>query len=109
MTDGRRQPVLSPEQNGFARAMCKISRHMRIETSGKYAWRIDLYDDVGELLDESTRSGAVDGACEFTQQMLPALAKAVEHPDMTEELAEILSTRVVDVEYEISTDVSVRK
>lgn len=27
---------------------------------------------------------------------------------MTEELVEILSTRVVDVEYEISTDVSVR-
>ena len=31
--------------------------------------------------------------------MLPALERAVEHEDMTEELAEILSTRVVDVEY----------
>jgi hypothetical protein len=34
---------------------------------------------------------------------------AVEHPDMTEELAEILSTRVVDVEYEVSTGVSVHE
>jgi hypothetical protein len=34
--------------------------------------------------------------------MLPALAEAVEHEDMTKELAEILSTRAVDVEYEVS-------
>ena len=53
-------------------------------------------------------SGAVDGACEFTQAMLPALRRAVEHPDMTEELAEILSTRVVNVEYRVETGVSVR-
>ena len=40
---------------------------MRIETSGKYAWLTDLDDNVGDLLDENTRSGAVDGACEFTR------------------------------------------
>lgn len=80
---------------------------MRIETSGEYAWRIDLYDDVGGLLGENTRSGAVDGACEFTKQMLPALERAVEHPDMTEELAEVLSTRAVDVEYRVERGVSV--
>jgi hypothetical protein len=33
---------------------------------------------------------------------------AVEHEDMTEELAEILSTRAVEVEYEVSTGVNVR-
>ena len=49
-----------------------------------------------------------DGACEFTQQMLPALEKAVQHPDMTEELAEVLSTSVVDVEYHVETGVNVR-
>ena len=81
---------------------------MRIRTGGDYAWRLDLYDDVGDLLNENTRSGAVDGACEFTQAMLPALRRAVEHPDMTEELAEILSTRVVNVEYRVETGVSVR-
>ena len=72
---------------------------MRIRSGGKYAYRKDLVDDVGDLLGENTRSGAVDGACEFTRQILPALERAVEHLDMTEELAEILSTRLVDVEY----------
>ena len=55
----------------------------------------------------NTRSGAIDSACEFTCQMLPALQHAVEHPDMTKELAEILSTDTVLVKYEVSTDVSV--
>ena len=81
---------------------------MRIRTSGESEWRLELYDDVGELLDENTRSGAIDGACEFTQQMVPALEKAVQHPDMTEELAEVLSTSVVDVEYRVETGVNVR-
>lgn len=80
---------------------------MRIETNGEYAWRTDLYDDVGKLLGENTRSGAVDGACEFTTKMLPALKRAVEHPDMTEELAEVLSTSVVKVDYRVETSVSV--
>lgn len=81
---------------------------MRIETSGGYAWRTDLYDEVADALDESAHSKAIDGACEFTNQMLPALRRAVEHPDMTEELAEVLSTRAVEVEYEVETDVTVR-
>ena len=55
------------------------------------------------------RVGAVEASAEFTQAMLLALAKAVEHEDMTEELAEILSNRVVDVEYEVSTGVNVRE
>ena len=82
---------------------------MRIRSDGKFAYREDLVDDVADALGENTRSGAVDGACEFTQAMLPALAKAVEHEDMTEELAVILSNHVVDVEYEVSTGVSVRE
>ena len=83
-------------------------RLMRIETSGKYAWRTDLYDAAGDQLDENTRSGAVDSACEFTCEMLPALERAVEHPDMTKELAEVLSTQAVEIKYEISTDVNIR-
>lgn len=39
--------------------------------------------------------------------MLPALERAVEHPDMTEELAGILSTCSVDVEYRVETGVTV--
>jgi len=81
---------------------------MRIRTSDDYEWRLGLYDDVGTLLGESTRSGAIAGACEFTEQMLPALEKAVDHPDMTEDLAEVLSTPTVDVEYRVETGVKVR-
>ena len=81
---------------------------MRIRTSGDYDWRLGLYDDVGDLLDENTRSGAIDGACLFTRQMLPALEKASEHPDMTEELAEVLSTPTVDVEHRVETSINVR-
>ena len=80
---------------------------MRIQTSGDSEWRLGPYDEVGDLLGENTRSGAIDGACLFTRQMLPALEKAVDHPDMTEDLAEVLSTPTVDVEYEIETGVNV--
>jgi len=56
---------------------------------GNYDWRLGLYDDVGDLLDESTRSGAID------------------HEDMTPEIAEVLSTKDVHVRYEVSTGVEV--
>ena len=39
--------------------------------------------------------------------MLPALAEAIEHPDMTEELAEVLSTPTVDLSYRIETSLTV--
>jgi len=80
---------------------------MRIRTDGKFAYREDLVDDAADRLGENTRVGAVEASCEFAQAMFPALAEAVEHPDMTEELAEVLSTHVVDVEYEVSTNVKV--
>jgi hypothetical protein len=80
---------------------------MRVRTSGNYEWRTDLYDRTADRLGEGTRSGGIDGACEFTRQMLDNLEEAVEHPDMTEELAEILSTSVVDVEYRVETGVNV--
>lgn len=49
----------------------------------------------------------IDGFCEFTEQMLPNLERAMDHPDMTEELAEILSTRKVQLEYHVETDVRI--
>ena len=80
---------------------------VHINSSGDYAWRADLYDRVGEQLGERTTSGAIDGACEFTEQMIPNLQKAIDHPDMTPELAEILSTRTVQLEYRIETDIRI--
>ena len=67
----------------------------------------ETYEDVIDRLGESTRVGAVEASCEFTQAMLPALAKAVEHEDMTEELAEALSTRSADIEYRVETGITV--
>ena len=87
--------------------MCAKPCWHEIRTSRDSEWRLGLYDDVGDLLDENTRSGAIDASCLFAQQMLPALAKAVKHPDMTEDLAEILSTPTVKLEYEIETGVNV--
>lgn len=80
---------------------------MRIRTNDKFEWRTDLYDDVADLLDESTRSGGIDASAEFTRNMLRNLERAAEHPDMTEELAEILSTPQVRVQYEVRSGVHV--
>ena len=80
---------------------------MRINTDERYAWRKDLYDRVGRLLGENTRSGAVDGAAAFTEEMLQNLEAAADHPDMTEELADVLSTSKVEVEYEVQSGVNV--
>lgn len=81
---------------------------MRIRTNGTHQWRTDLYDDVADLLDENTRSGGIDASCEFTRSMIRNLERAADHPDMTEELAEILSTPQVEVEYRVESGVNVR-
>lgn len=65
---------------------------MRIRTDGKFAYRGELIDDVAALLGENTRVGGVEASAEFPQAMIPALQRAVEHPDMTEELAEVRRT-----------------
>lgn len=37
----------------------------------------------------------------------PNLERAMDHPDMTEELAEILSTKLVRLEYRLETDIRI--
>lgn len=80
---------------------------MRIRTTDRFAYRTDLYSDVAELLGESTKTGGIDASAEFTREMLANLERAANHPDMTEELAEILSTSQVEVEYEVRSGVNV--
>lgn len=80
---------------------------MRINTSDKYEWRTDLYDRVGELMNENTRFGAVDASAQFTEEMIANLERAAEHPDMTPELAALLSTSQVEVEYRIESGVKI--
>ena len=51
---------------------------LRIETSGKYAWRTDFSDNADQL-NENTRSDVIDDMDEFTAEMLPVLERATEH------------------------------
>lgn len=80
---------------------------VHIKSSGDYAWREDLYERVGRRLGEKTKSGAIDGACDFADEMIPNLERAIEHPDMTEELAEILSTQKVRLTYQVETNIHI--
>ena len=54
-----------------------------------------------------SKSGAFDFSTEFTLQMLDAIEEASDHPDMTPELAEVLSTPHVEIEHQgYNVDVS---
>ena len=72
-------------------------------------------DDTRQVQASARVIGAsVQARCELSSLSPPRVCssigarKAFEHPDMTEELAEVLSTPTVDVEYQIETGVSVR-
>ena len=80
---------------------------MRININGDYAWRLDLYDRTADRLGENTRTRTIDESCAFTLAMLDNLEEAIDHPDMTEELAEVLSTDTARLIYEVTTDVAI--
>ena len=56
---------------------------------------------------ENTKAGAFDFLTAFTLQMLRNLDQALEHPDMTAELADVLSTPSVELEYQVETEMRV--
>ena len=72
---------------------------MRIRTDGEYDWRTDLYDETAEYFGIGTKNGGIDGACELFTQMLRNLEHAADYPDMTEDLAAVLSAANVTVEH----------
>lgn len=74
---------------------------MRINTDRKDKFQKDLYDRVDELMNESTRSGAVDASAQFTEEMMQNLERAMDYPNMTLELAVFLSSSQVELPYEI--------
>ena len=80
---------------------------MRINTDGTKEYRTRLYERTAERFAVGTKSGGIDAACEFSSSMLGNLEKAASHPDMTPELAEVLSTPDVEVEYRIESGVRV--
>lgn len=80
---------------------------MRIRTDGRFAFRDDVLEKNADLWD-CNKTDAVIRSCEFADRMLGRrgrLKRALDHPDMTAELAEILSTPSVDLRYEVETDV----
>ena len=81
---------------------------MRIRTDGEFEYRKDAIESAKQALDETTNTGAVIGACEFTRKMRRNLEQVVSHPDMTPELAELLSTAQIPVEYRIETTVGTK-
>lgn len=81
---------------------------MRIKDNGRYEWRKDQYADAADALGEATKSKGIDAATAFTIEMLKNLERAIEHPDMTGDLAEILSTSQVALTYEVNTAINVK-
>jgi hypothetical protein len=62
---------------------------------------------VQDSEDENTKTDAVIAACEHARQDRRAKEQALEHPDMTSEFAEVLSTREMGLCYDVSTSVEV--
>jgi hypothetical protein len=77
---------------------------MRIRTDGDYAYRLDVIEAAMDALDENTKTAAVLTACEHARQDRRAKEKALEHPDMTPELAEVLTTSELQLKFEVETD-----
>ncbi|WP_336365316.1 DUF7692 domain-containing protein [Halalkalicoccus salilacus] len=80
---------------------------MRIKDNGKYEWRKEQYAEAAEQLGENTKSKGIDAATAFTIEMLSNLERAMEHEDMTEELAEILSTDQITLRYEVTREIEI--
>lgn len=80
---------------------------MRIRTSGKFESRERLYDRTARKLGASSRVDAIDASCRFVVQHVDALGAANEHPDMTDELREILSSGSIELQRTTRSTVTV--
>ena len=80
---------------------------MRINTNGKKEYRTKLYEDTAERFGVGSKSGGIDAACEFSNEMLHNLERAAEHEDMTEDLAELLSTANVTIKHRVVSGVEI--
>jgi hypothetical protein len=84
---------------------------MRINTSGKKAFRNDLYERTADTLDEKTKTGAIDAACIHANQDIEAKAEAVDYlserlsSGELEEVAQILSTDQIKVSVTVEAGV----
>lgn len=58
-----------------------------------------------DALNENTKTAAVLAACEHARQGRQAKEKALEHPDMTPDLADVVTTSEVQLAYETTTTI----
>ncbi|WP_121822826.1 DUF7692 domain-containing protein [Halostella salina] len=79
---------------------------MRIRTDGDYSHRKLTIEDAADIWD-CNKTEAVMRSCEFSEAMIRNLQAALQHEDMTDELAEVLSTPHVELTREVKTSVDV--
>lgn len=79
---------------------------IRIRMDGDRAYRKDVIARAREIWD-TNQTDAVIYSCEYTARMIEALDRAKDHPDMTSELAEILSTPHVQIERRTETELKI--
>lgn len=79
---------------------------MRIRTAGNYAHRLDVIEAAVDALDGNTKTAAVLAACEHALRDRRAKEEALEHPGMTPELAEVLSTSQLKSSYDITVEIN---
>jgi hypothetical protein len=91
------QWTVSGLSRGISRPDAKSDRTYRYFLGGADWSSIDLAQQQAAYVFEQLDISAVEASCAVMQAMLPALAEAIEHEDMTEKLAEVLSTRAVEV------------
>lgn len=77
---------------------------MRIRTDGDYEYRLEAIEAASERWG-CNKTRAIMLALEWERRMDRSLAKALNHPDMTEELADILSQPNKTLEYRVETGI----
>ena len=86
---------------------------MRINTDGQKEYRTDVYERAADVFDENTKVGGIDSACSHARQDAENKAEALEWmaehlpPEQAAELAEILSTREMQLSLDVETNVEV--
>lgn len=84
---------------------------MRIRTDGDKAHRKDVIEEAQRALDENTKTAAIIAACEHARQDVERKEDALEYltehvrPEVVREVAERLSTREVQLDVDVETNV----
>lgn len=82
---------------------------MRLRTEGNLEYRKDHIRQVMKMTGEETKTGAIDYSLEFTIHHLRSLETARDHPDLTPELADALSTHLAQLSVDRQTRLTVNE